>query len=83
MAKWVSGYPPNKSGNYLIKTIVTLAGTALAATYTRLDYDVFTNEWRINGYRVANFGDGENFKKYWWDEYSSITETKIVKKLKF
>lgn len=76
MAKWIQGFPPSKSGSYLVKTLC--ANTS--CYYMRCEYNVLTKQWIYHTGTVFHYLNHEN--QFWWDEYST-TEDKIIKKLKF
>ena len=86
MSKWISGYLPNRSGSYLVKSesrTINPFYTKVFVQYKRFEFDSVSNKWLDkDGYSVLHSMSGDNYIYYWWDEYS-ITENKIVKKLKF
>lgn len=84
MSKWISGFLPNKPGNYLIRYSHTISaisgGGGVYLTYfKRLDYDPSVDRWCNNRNTIVF---PKQYVLQWWDEYG-ITENKIVRKLNF
>ncbi len=74
MSKWIIGFPPNKSGSYLVtQTPITYPISSCG----RWEYDYITDFWKQKDI-TTKFKDSYA----WWDEYK-LTEEKKKLKLNF
>lgn len=72
MARWIKGFPPRCSGNYLV-TIIPFK----AYPIKRLEYDSNIGIWKTrNG---SEIGYDIIISYYWWDEYGHTEEKKTLK----